>query len=493
MLDLCSLQSLFLDQIEESSPFFDKAVCQFLKSHTIPTQEIIDESQWHEPFLSEDKAIGNWQRLLSVNIFCDLMHHYQTDVAAKVRLFERHPWNQSSQYFRSLVALNHALARMPVPEVGPHLLESGAALIDLHEYCPWLSLPYTPHHFEFGIYLCMLALITKRSDLQEIVLRIAHWQLNTLDSNAKPLSGLFVREKEAKTLYSLCLSYLLFRSAALLTVETPFNAIAEVALKNIQAYLEHSKEKIDPLWILIEKWLDQHKVLSRAPLELPEHIYDPSTALVGYRSAAQHIVCTLHGGHTGLGEYRLGDIGIVNYGPQYLPLSECEGFGIEGNALSDHGMRRSMIEWRRSSFILKGCTRLVDQPSSSSFGLGNFRGIWLDVVQEFKKPHLYLKTTFLGLDGWEAVAFSFFIKASQCKIQSQILKPKTLERYEGEGHTLLLEGKEAVLELRPLSFKGKMQVIPLAGGNNFWGADFLVAYFMLPDQRHYQWHVGPPR
>ncbi len=56
-----------------------------------------------------------------------------------------------------LVALNHALAKMPIPEVGPCLLESGAALIDLHEYCPWLSLPYTPYHYEYGIYfVCWL-------------------------------------------------------------------------------------------------------------------------------------------------------------------------------------------------------------------------------------------------------------------------------------------------------------------------------------------------
>jgi hypothetical protein len=149
-----------------------------------------------------------------------------------------------------------------------------------------------------------------------------------------------------------------------------------------------------------------------------------------------------------------------------------------------------MIEWRRGSFILKGCTRLVDQPSSSLEG-EKFRGIWLEVAQEFKKPHFYLKTMFLGLDGWDSVAFSFFIKAALCKVQSQSLHPRTLERYEGEAQLLLLEGQENILELRPLSFKGTMQVIPLAGGDNFWGADFLVAYFMTPNQRHYQWHMAP--
>lgn len=493
MLDLCSLQSLYSTHIEESSPYFDRIVDQFLEFRTPPPQDIIDECLWQEPLLSEDKAIENWKRLLAVNILCDLAEFQPAGLAAKVRHFERHPWNQSSQYFRSLVALNHAFAKMPIPEVGPHLLESGAALIDLHEYSPWLSLPYTPHHFEFGIFLCFLALMSKRQDLQDTVMRISYWQLNTLDIEAKPLPGLFVREKEGKTLQHRCLSYLLFRSAATLSVESPFAAIAETTLKDIQERIEKTCEKIDPLWVLLERWLAQHKILSDAPLELAEHIYDPSTALVGYRSAAQHVVCTLHGGHTGLGAFRLGDIEIVSYGPQYLPLGECQGFGIEGNALSDHGMRRSMIEWRRHSFMLKGCTRLVDQPSSIPFEAGQFRGIWLEVSQEFKKPHFYLKTTFLGLDGWESIAFSFFVKASRCKIESKILHPRTLERYEGEVQTLLLEGQETNLEIRPLSFKGTMQVIPLAGEDNFWGADFIVAYLMTSDQRHYQWHIGPVR
>ncbi len=66
-----------------------------------------------------------------------------------------------------------------------------------------------------------------------------------------------------------------------------------------------------------------------------------------------------------------------------------------------------------------------------------------------------------------------------------------LDRYEGDPQTLTFEGRHTTLVLRSLFFKGTMQVIPLGGGNNFWGADFLVAYLLRPDQSHYQWHIGP--
>lgn len=492
MLDICSLQSLFQKQIEGSSSSFDRAISQFLEHRITPSMdELVDGLRLNSLFLSEDEAIAQWKHLLALNILCDLSQS-QSEAGANVRRLSRQPWNQNSQFFRSLVALNHAFVKMPIPEVGPHLLESGAALIDLHEYCPWLSLPYTPYHFEFGIFLSILALLTKRLDLKDVSLRLARWQFNTLDASAVPLAGLFVREKEGQTLRYLYLSYLLFRSAAALSNDPIYSTVAESALKSLVERIKPGSEKIPALWPLLELWLEQYSYPAATGLDLPETIYDPSTALVGYRSAQQHLFCTLHGEHTGLGAMRQDDVEIVNYGPQYLPLGDCQGFGIEGNALSDHGMRRSVIESGSKNFVLKGCTRLVDQPSSSPFGIGQFRGIWMEVSQEFKKPHFYLKTTFLGLNGWESVAFSFFVKALRCRMQSkQYIHPATLERYEGEVQTLTLEGKETILQLRPLSFKGTMQVLPLAGGHNFWGADFLISYHLSQGQRQYNWHIGP--
>lgn len=34
-----------------------------------------------------------------------------------------------------------------------------------------------------------------------------------------------------------------------------------------------------------------------------------------------------------------------------------------------------------------------------------------------------------------------------------------------------------------------MEVIPLGGGNNFWSADFLIAFPLLKES--YQWQINP--
>ncbi len=491
MLEIISLKSLFEYQVDDASSAPELALSRFLSSKIPPSETLLDPLQRLDPFCSEELLIRNWRSLLELNLLCATSEHHLEEMQKMVRLFERQGWNQNSQYLRSLVALNHALAKMPIPEVGPHLLESGAALIELDEYCPWLALPYTPYHFEFGVYLGMLALMMNRSDFKEIVIRIAQWQINLLGCDANPLPAIFVREGEGQSITRLCLSYLLFKIASIFIEESSFETYAASALKAIHCQVLESKKKIEALFVLIELWLDHRPVLSQAEMKLPEHIYDPSTALVGYRAKDQHVLCTLHGEHTGLGCFRYGDVEIVNFGPQYLPLADCNGFGIEGNALTDYGIRRSIIEWRPGSFILKGCTRMVDQPGCDGALMGNFRGIWLEVTQEFKKPHFYLKTSFLGLDGWDSVAISYFVKASRCRIASQILKPRTFDRYEGIGQTVALEGQEYTLELRLLASQGQMHVIPLAGDDSFWGADFLVAYLTAPQQRHYQWHIAP--
>ena len=130
-----SLQSLFKNQIGEFSSLFDQSVCRFLESQGKPEEDLLyEESHWQETMLSEEKAIENWKKLLTVNIFCELADLSPLFITQKVRSFENQPWNQSSQYLRALIALNHALAKMPLPTVCPHLLESGAALIDMHEY-----------------------------------------------------------------------------------------------------------------------------------------------------------------------------------------------------------------------------------------------------------------------------------------------------------------------------------------------------------------------
>ena len=133
---------------------------------------------------------------------------------------------------------------------------------------------------------------------------------------------------------------------------------------------------------------------------------------------------------------------------------------------------------------------MVDQPSSSELDLRSYRGIWLEVSQEYKRPHFFLKTNFLALEGWDFVAFSFFVKAKECRLAGlKSIFPKTLDSYQDQALPISLIGNKGCLEIKSSAFKGTMQVIPLSGGTNFWGADFLVSYHLSAKQASYQWDI----
>lgn len=489
---MSSLQELFLRQNCDDFTEFESSLSRYLSGgdDVEPMQHFHSVSEWDKAVSSLDGLMSSWKTFLAHHLLADLAGSSKEAMATRVRTLERRPWDSNVQYLRAIIALNHALANMPALEAAPHLLQSGAALIDSREYCSWLSLPFTPQHFEFGTFLAMLSLLTPQAGLKEAALQMAKWQLNTLDADAKPIPGLFVREKEGKGLYHLTASYALFLSASKLESDFSFGALAEKTLRLVQVKLEAEGGKIDPLFVLIEKWVMRTSRSSLSSFSLPAQMYDPSTAVVGHREAGHYVVCTLHGVQTGLGGMRWGDVEVVTYGPCALPLDDSFGFGIEGNALSDKGERRSLLELKRgSSFAVKGCVRLADRPTRTG-ALGKFQGIWLDIEQEYKAPHFFLRTKLLGLDGWEDVAIGFFVRTKCCHVGSSSLHPRKPNRYEGVPCQVVLEGMDQQVTLTPPAGAKKMEVIPLSGGDDFWGADFLIAYPLVSDQRTYEWRLN---
>jgi len=489
-LTLQSLYKIQLKNRQNSSPLFLQ-VEKWLNNETVDVDAIIEDFLQKDILSLKEKTTAQWKNLLSMSLLNYLVDSKDKNLPGIVRQFELMPWDQSSQYFRLYAALNHFLVQLPIPEVGISLLQSGAALIDAKEYSPWLSLPYHPQHLEFGILLSLLGIFLKRSDIEENVLRLATWQMNTLDYQILPVSSLYVREKENNQCELIVLHYLLFKSAAFYTKRNEFQYLSDVLSKHLQEKFDSSVTTIDPLWVIIEHFLNLPKGQAK-PIHLSNQIHDSSTSLVGYRSDHQTAICTLHGCQTGLGYLREKDVEIMNYGPQYFPLDDCAGFGIEGNHLSDHGIRQPLMESNKIDFSIKGCVRLVDQPRRLGAKSDSFQNIWLEVLQEYKNLQMNLKTSVLSLDEWNEVAFCFFVKAEECVVNQNLhLLPGNLNSYEGKVVPIRLQGIKGALDLTAANHKCTMQVIPLGRKNSFWGANFLIAYSFVTEDRNYDWSIKP--
>lgn len=471
---------------------FRGPVTNFLTGRPVDSNDLTERasSALRRFSLTEEENILDSENILTAVLLLKLMHSDVASVLSSASGFLYRNQDGLTPFRSVFIALLRHLTGMPVHSVHPVLLEGGGCPIDLHEYCPRQAQPYAPYHAEFGVLLSLLARLTENVALKTAVLRIAKWHLNTLDVDFSPLVGLFSQEKHGSLFRQSIWNYLFFYSLTDLFGESEYSDIVRYYAGFLESSTATGDTEVSPLFPLIEELINRLSCkVSESGCALSETIYDPSCALVGKRNPGELAVCTLHGGYTGLGCLRSGDVRILSYGPQHSPLEDCRGFGIEGNRLSDHGLRRSSVEVHPAGFSLKGCVRLVDRPLDSPetmFRFGKLSGIWFETEQELRSSHFSLKTAFLGFDGWEGVAFSFFVKASRCSIGSHCLHPRTLHRYEGEVCEVLLEGKEGQISLAS-NHQGMMRAIPLGGGHNFWGADFLVAYILGSEQSRYVW------
>jgi hypothetical protein len=154
------------------------------------------------------------------------------------------------------------------------------------------------------------------------------------------------------------------------------------------------------------------------------------------------------------GVIKAGNVEIRAMGPQPLPLSDASKLGISGEG---------------------------EDGWVSCLGLPE---IWLRSSMDLCDEKCSLALDFVGVTQETPLAFAFYLKAPSCKVGSQILKPKALSRFQGEGNCL--EFNHVAIES---SFTHKLQVIPLAGFGGFWNSDFLVAFEVHPMQTQMRFSI----
>lgn len=491
-----SMQNFFQKQERIKNCELDYTVSAFLSSRVVDLEELIEsKSIWHAP-LSNELIVNNWKSFLNCAMINYLSPYPSKSLSRKVHELLNQPWNQQSQYLKTLIALSQFLTNLTVIDLHFDSLEGGAIPVQEEEYCPWNAGPFQPDHCQMGVYLILLFHFSKSGNLKKKLIHLVEWQLNLLDFDFKPIRGLFVREKMSSSHIHLIWNYLLFYSMSKLVGESKYHSVAEKLLQHIQDEYVKDPFTLSPEIPLVEKIIESVGKGSNkemAEMTLSEKIEDSSMALGGIRKKEIHVACTLHGSGTGMGYYRYQDAEVVNFGPHYLPLEEADGFGIQGNYLSEQGIRKTRLDNSKGCFFMQGCVRMIDKPLFSS-SLGQLRGIWMEVEQGFKEGELTLKSYFLGFEGWDDVAFCFYVKGKSCYLDGNTrLLPRTFNNYKGEVKTLLIEGKQGSIELHSTS-QGVMQVIPLGGQESFWGADFLIAYLLDSNEREYRWILSnrPP-
>ena len=187
-----------------------------------------------------------------------------------------------------------------------------------------------------------------------------------------------------------------------------------------------------------------------------------------------NIILNYQGDHTGLGSIDLGKMSVVSMGPHYFPLGDLTRFGIyrEGEDFSD-------VE--ESSTRISGWTKLI--ACDRSFGSG---ATWINFSAEKTSSDIFLQASFENGKGEDPFAFVFFVKADEIKISDKRFVKGALSSFQGMGSSVdMISGCD--ITVLSLQFKAPVQIIPLAGGDFFWGADFLIAFEIHDLDKKYLW------
>lgn len=198
-----------------------------------------------------------------------------------------------------------------------------------------------------------------------------------------------------------------------------------------------AEKKLPPFFLAI------HKLFSTFDVPCSVDVFSPQLLL--FHSSDARGALSLSGRGTSLGIFLSKEIEVRAFGPQGLPLNELGKFGIE-----------------RALGGLDGWTNLSALPE-----------VWLE-VKKFSESGLDVR--FFGLTPESSLNFSFYIKASEAQIGVSYFQPKSLVRYLGESKAVVFGGKFKIESMVP----SKMELIPLAGQNSFWGTDFLLSFEIHP-------------
>ena len=346
-------------------------------------------------------------------------------------------------------------------------LEKGAILYN--------NLPHPMQNGEMGLIALYLGLLWGDEDLLQKGLKCVEFSLSLCDHNGRIFQGLWLKETEYRSITHSDTFILLFNVSSHLVTCSKLQMVAESSR-------DHSYS--DPFVLLFNQ---AFKEISFPNLNqgLTLHDIDRSLGFLHYQYGETSLVCSAAGMNTGLSSLHKKGIHVVSMGPHYAPLADSDYYGVSrlSNG-SQEGFKDLKIESDDEKGNFQGWTRIV------SLDEENQSEEWLFFNLEAEKEKIELTVRKSHHNELNSLFYVFFVSADKGIVGEEMeLHPGILDRYQGSTHKVLFEKDKEKIEITPY-FNGEMKLIPLAGKNHFWSADFLLAFSLKKNLYPYRWTVN---
>lgn len=211
------------------------------------------------------------------------------------------------------------------------------------------------------------------------------------------------------------------------------------------------------------------QVHQRPVLNTP--FYEPTLGFIRIGQGQTCGLITAAGCMTGLGSFLNAGAGILTYGPQLSPVGDCSDFGIAGRP-ECHEIDLQCGIYRYTNRLAK---KLKRQTGIAYLSDAGYSGVWIDVTHTFDDEQIGFEASFKGPGSLDGLSWTFFGRGKSCVVAgSHKLSANSLDRYQGPLQPLELQTKEGRVLVKSTD-RASLEVIPLAGDQSYWGADFLIA------------------
>lgn len=367
------------------------------------------------------------------------------------------------------LALLAHLLKFEQLSIQPEQMPSGATCLDTAGLCLGAALPEPTQLAELGSLWMILGVHLKNETLLYAGLKAALWQIHTLDQRGLPHFSLWSRASSFLPRHLASANHLLFTLAYRLTGEEGFHQAAQT-----QKYYGWDPSSL-PAKLLT---LVPEKISPALRLSYRPFAEEMTVGMLKFISQQGSMACSLSGWNSGFFSYHKNSVAIVNCGPQAGALDALDGFGIARTCSLTPG-RFHEAAWEKTAhhFRLKGWTKIFALPT------------WMQFDAYYEAQKLTLSCLLQEGRPRENLALAFYARCDQVTLGGKAtLQAGSLERYEGKALPLELRSGSEVIFLEPLTDQ-EMQIIPLAGGEHFWGAHFLIAFPMSGESDSFQYMI----
>lgn len=379
-------------------------------------------------------------------------------------------WDQF-QLGNALAALSCHLTGMAYPRPIPKQLPNGAALLDWDGHDRAAQVPDLASCAELGSLWVILGILQDSQELCVAALKLANWLLNLLDSTGFPHLGLWSKGSSNSVPHLLAYQQLLFTLCSRISGEEYFERAAQLQARHFKGW-----ERLELPQKLYEFIAPKLELKTR--YRLNPFAEEMTVGMVKWADRDMSVVCSLSGYNSGMGSFHKKEVAITNFGPQAGVLDDLKGFGIERPcSITEKSFADLKWEKEPGGVLIKGWTKIYAAP------------LWIFSSMDLSNKQLRINIEFQEDKPRDNLSFVFYLKGQKCVVAGRDhIQAYSLDRYQGVNAPLTLLGECEKIYLES-GQPGKMSVIPLAGGDFFWGTDFLLAFEIDPMVQNYIWIV----